>query len=144
MTKRSRLLCDFDEPFVLCKETSQNAGLQKSKTRTLDREMQELEPNRRVEQGNVGINTVDAPRLDWQSFKGKERRREKGLRGRRGKEARTRSTTKATGTIRISDSKIEEYVNALIFMSTPRTPCLVRDLFIYCRRSGSSQLIPRD
>ena len=93
MTKRSRLLCDFDEPLacqvVLCKETSQNAGLQKSKTRTLDREMQELEPNRRVGQGNAGINTVDAPRLDWQSFKGKERRREKGWRGRRGKEART-------------------------------------------------------
>ena len=151
MTKRRHLLCDLDEPsacqvchVVLCKENSQKAGLQ-PKPRTLDREMQELEFNRRVEQGNLGITTVDPPRLNWQSSRVKNLADiRKGFEGARGKKRHVqRSTTKATGTIQISDSKTEEYVNVLILMSTPRTPCLVRILFIYCRRSLSSQLVPR-
>ena len=71
MTKRRHLLWNLDEPsacqVVTCKQTSQNAGLQKPIPPTLDREMQELEFNRRVEQGNVGVNTVDAPKLNWRS-----------------------------------------------------------------------------
>ena len=64
---RPRRTLGLSSRVLFGKQASQNAGLQKPKLRTLDREMQGLEFNRRVEQGNVGINTVDATRLDWQS-----------------------------------------------------------------------------
>ena len=110
MTKRRHLLCDLDEPsacracqVVLSKENSQNAGLQ-PKPRTLDREMQGLEFNRRVEQGNVGIKTIDAPKISWQSSRVKNVADiRKGFQGKR--RHVQQSKIKATGTLRISDSK---------------------------------------
>ena len=65
MTKRRHLLCDLDEPsacqVLLCKENSPKRRAAEAKTlESLDREMQGLEVNRRVEQGEVGMETDDA------------------------------------------------------------------------------------
>ena len=63
MTKCRRLWCNLDEPsacyVVLCRKNSQKAGLQKPDPRNLDREMQNLEVNKRAKPAKIGMNKVD-------------------------------------------------------------------------------------